>query len=74
MAEMSSTIVCPILFKQIAKADRLRLREGTSEGEGERQKERERESSVNERLCVVPCVCIVNNWGRLSRKWGDKGQ
>lgn len=41
MAEMSSTIVCPILFKQIARAERHRLRERTSKGEGERQKERE---------------------------------
>lgn len=72
MAEMSSTIVCPILFKQIARAERHRLRERLSKGEGERQKERE--CSVNERLYVIQCVCIVNNWRRLSRKWGDKGQ
>lgn len=76
MAEMSSTIVCPILFKQIARTERHRLRERTSKGEGERQKAggRESECSVNERLCIFPCVCIVNNWRRLSRKWGDKGQ
>lgn len=41
MAEMSATIVCPILFKQIARAERHRLRERLSKGEGERQKERE---------------------------------
>lgn len=73
MAEMNATIVCPILFKQIAKS-----RETQTEGENERgrgrETKRERECSVNERLCVVPCVCIVNNWGRLSRKWRDKGQ
>lgn len=73
MAEMSRTIVCPILFKQIARAGRHRLRERASEGRG-RETKRERERSVNERLCVLPCVCIVNNWRRLSRKWGDKGQ
>lgn len=41
MAEMSSTIVCPILFKQIARAERHKLRERTSMGEGKRQKESE---------------------------------
>lgn len=73
MAEMSSTIVCPILFKQIARTERHRGKERARQ-RGERQKVRVRECSVNERLCVVPCVCIVNNWRRLSRKWGDKGQ
>lgn len=41
MAEMSGTIVCPILFKQIARAERHRLRERASQGEGDRQKGRE---------------------------------
>lgn len=60
MAEMSSTIVWPILFKQIARAERHRDAPRLSMGEGERQKERVR--SVNERLCVIQCVCVVNNW------------
>lgn len=72
MAEMSSTIVSPVLFKQIARAEKEEERETQADGGKERQKERK--CSVNERLCVVPCVCVVNNWRRLSRKWGDKGQ
>lgn len=41
MAEMSSAIVCPVLFKQIARTERHRLRERLSKGVGERQKDRE---------------------------------
>lgn len=44
MAEMSSAIVCPVLFKQIVRAGRRGLRERLGKGESvgwERQKEKE---------------------------------
>lgn len=43
MAEMSSTIVCPILFKQIARAERQT--EGKNE-QRERERQKERESAL----------------------------
>lgn len=73
MGEMSSTIVCPGLFKQIAskrETQRHRDQAWVRRGGGRTQ-----ESVLRiKRLCFIQSVCIVNNWRRLSRKWGDKGQ
>lgn len=61
MREMSSTIVCPVLFKQIASDARHRGTDIRLGGD----KKQECVLCI-ERLCFIQSVCIVNNWRRLS--------